>query len=86
MNSNKKPIYKLTPCPFCGGEDIRYSIKVTGRFNEKRYHASFYCNSCHCYGPRILSDVVIGYASRSAIEQDESLKIKAAEAWDNRKL
>ena len=36
---------ELKPCPFCGNTDIRYSLKITGRF-DVGYHASMYCNKC----------------------------------------
>ena len=76
---------ELKPCPFCGGTDIRYSLKITGRW-EIGYHASMYCNKCHCYGARTLTEKVPyrDYKGRTAIERDETIKRKAIEAWNRR--
>ena len=76
---------KLKPCPFCGSTDIRYSLKITGHF-EVRYHASMYCNKCHCYGARTLTTVVKNndYKGRTTIENDETVKQKAIDAWNTR--
>lgn len=76
---------RLKPCPFCGGKDIRYSIKSAGKW-KGMYHASMYCNKCHCYGARILYDAnsYAGY-KRYTVEKDEELKSKAMEAWNERR-
>lgn len=76
---------EIKPCPFCGGNDIRYSTKVKGHF-EVYYHATMYCNKCHTYGPRVISKSVYNgdYGNRRKIENDEELKIKAIDAWNNR--
>ena len=76
---------KLKPCPFCGSTDIRYSLKITGHF-DVRYHASMYCNKCHCYGARTLTESVShnDYKGRHYIEQDETIKQKAIEACNTR--
>ena len=76
---------ELKPCPFCGSTDIRYSLKITGRF-DVRYHASMYCNKCHCYGARTLTESVShnDYKGRSSIERDETIRQKAVEAWNRR--
>lgn len=76
---------ELKPCPFCGSTDIRYSLKVTGHF-DVRYHASMYCNKCHCYGARTVTEQVSDndYKGRSSIERDETIKQKAIEAWNRR--
>ena len=68
---------ELKPCPFCGSTDIRYSLKITGHF-DVRYHASMYCNKCHCYGARTLTTVVKNddYKGRTTIENDETVKQK----------
>ena len=73
------------PCPFCGSNDIRYSLKITGHF-DVRYHAAMYCNNCHCYGPRTLTVKVSNndYKGRSSIEKDETIKQKAIEKWNER--
>ena len=57
----------VQPCPFCGGTDIQYSLKTLGARRAK-YHAAMYCNSCHCYGPRTITDGNIG-AKAEAIKQ-----------------
>ena len=76
---------ELLPCPFCGSTDIRYSLKITGRF-DVRYHASMYCNKCHCYGARTLTEKVNhnDYKGRHQIEQDETIKQKAVDLWNTR--
>ena len=76
---------ELLPCPFCGNTDIRYSLKITGRF-DVRYHASMYCNKCHCYGARTLTEKVNhnDYKGRHQIEQDETIKQKAIDLWNTR--
>lgn len=74
----------LKPCPFCGGTDIRFSVKRTGHF-ERIYHAAMYCNGCHCYGARIhTAPVKNDYSSRIEAENDKTLKYYAAEAWNRR--
>jgi Lar family restriction alleviation protein len=79
------PMAELLPCPFCGSTDIRYSLKVTGRF-DVRYHASMYCNKCHCYGTRTLTKTVRhdDYKGRRSIEYDSETKQEAIEAWNRR--
>ena len=76
---------ELKPCPFCGGTDIRYSLKVTGHF-DVRYHAAMYCNECHCYGARTLTKFVPHdyYKGRTAIENDAEVKEMAERAWNRR--
>lgn len=76
---------ELKPCPFCGGKDIRYSLKITGRFDVK-YHASMYCNKCHCYGARTLTQSMRhnDYKGRQQIEKDENIKQQAIEKWNRR--
>ena len=76
---------ELKPCPFCGGTDIRYSLKITGRW-EVRYHASMYCNKCHCYGARTLTEKLDcdDYKGRHHIEQDETIRQKAVDLWNTR--
>lgn len=77
---------KLKPCPFCGGEDIKYSLKTTRISYKRKYHASFYCNSCHVYGPRTISDEIGNdiYGCRSQAENDKTLKKTALEKWNDR--
>lgn len=76
---------ELKPCPFCGEEDIRYSLKITGHF-DVRYHAAMYCNKCHCYGARTLTKTVRheDYRGRTEIENNDEVKAAAIEAWNKR--
>lgn len=74
---------ELKPCPFCGGTDIRFSVKKTGRF-EFYYHAAMYCNQCHCYGARIHTAACRERQNRYDIENDAVLKHYAVEAWNRR--
>ena len=76
---------KLKPCPFCGGKDIRQSIKITGRF-DVAYHVAYFCSDCHCYGARILTPKVRhnDYKGRASIETNERYRELAAEAWNRR--
>lgn len=76
---------ELKPCPFCGGTDIQYSIKTTGGY-ERKYHASMFCNTCHCYGARILYKVPSDnkFYPRHLVEDDTELQEKAIEAWNRR--
>lgn len=76
---------ELKPCPFCGGTDIRYSLKITGHF-DVRYHAAMYCNNCHCYGARTLTKTVRheDYKGRTEIENNVEVKQNAIEAWNRR--
>ena len=75
----------LKRCPFCGGKDIRYSLKITGHF-DVRYHAAMYCNKCHCYGARTLTKTVRceDYKGRTEIENNAEVKAAAIEAWNRR--
>ena len=74
----------MIPCPFCGGTKIKYSLKTAGRF-ERYYHAQFYCNDCHTYGPRVNSEKVEdSYLGRVAVERDDELMQLAKDAWNKR--
>ncbi len=73
----------LNPCPFCGSKDIKFSVKTAQSNFERIYHASLYCNSCHCYGSRVLRHVNEN-ESRSDIENDAQLFKQAADAWNRR--
>ena len=85
LTQNQHTNCELLPCPFCGSTDIRYSLKITGHFGV-RYHASMYCNKCHCYGARTLTEKVNqnDYKGRYHIEQDETIKQKAVDIWNTR--
>lgn len=79
-------ISELKNCPFCGGSNIRYSTKTFGTGRKSQYHASYYCNSCHCYGARVLSNKVDrdDYDGRREMETSERLRKAAEEAWNKR--
>lgn len=70
---------ELKPCPFCNSNDIRYSEKTTTVNYKRRYRLAYYCNKCHCYGPRFLT---IEKDSYKEITDDERLKAK--ELWNER--
>ena len=80
-------INTLKDCPFCGGLDIRYSTKTCSTGRKLTYHASCYCNSCHCYGARVLSNKVDkdNYDGRREMENSEKLRKAAEDAWNQRK-
>jgi Lar family restriction alleviation protein len=73
---------KLLPCPFCGGEDIGYSVKTTGRW-ERKYHVAMYCKDCNCYGKRVL--VTPTENTRYDVERNEEYKKLAIKDWNTRK-
>ena len=85
MIDNTQKIILLN-CPFCGGDDIRYSTKVTHGGRKLQYHASYYCNKCHCYGPRVLSNQVdqYDYFNRKEMEASMNLQENAALKWNKR--
>ena len=72
---------KLLNCPFCGGEDIGYSVKTTGRW-ERKYHVAMYCKDCNCYGKRVL--VTPTENTRYDVEHNEEYKKLAIKAWNTR--
>ena len=73
---------ELKPCPYCGGEDIRYSLK-TGTSDFKRiYHAAMYCFNCHCYGTRVL--IKNPEANRYDVERNEQYRKLAENKWNER--
>ena len=76
---------ELKPCPFCGGKDIRYSLKTKGTRIIK-YHATMYCNGCHCYGRRTLTRNLKqeDYSDRRDIQKDQAIKEEAMKAWNAR--
>ena len=49
---------ELKSCPFCGSTKIKYSTKINQRGRNSQYHACYYCDTCHCYGARVLSQRV----------------------------
>lgn len=76
---------ELKNCPFCGSGDIRYSFKVKGT-TYKQYYATMYCNGCHAYGTRTLTDKIKwdNYTDRRNYETDEQFKVNAIAAWNTR--
>lgn len=74
MEGYEKIKEQMLPCPFCGGTDIRYSVTVA--------HTMCYCNTCHCYGPRVIVRTI--YKRRTDKEKDEALKTEAIRLWNKR--
>ena len=72
---------KLKPCPFCGSNNIDYSIKTCGSY-KKQYHIAMYCKECNCYGKRTLIKPI--ETARREIEKNESYKELAIVAWNTR--
>lgn len=72
----------MEPCPFCGSDNLGYSIKATGRF-KTLYHACIYCKSCHTYGARVLKEYPRNI-NRTTVENDSELKSTAIEHWNKR--
>lgn len=73
---------ELKPCPFCGGTDIRLSIKRT---EYPYWYSALYCRSCNCYGARTRVTVLKkGWISRVEIERSADVRHKAIEAWNRR--
>ena len=73
----------MEKCPFCGGQDIRYSLKGSERFGRRTYHACFYCWDCNAYGPRV-SYIAPPDVYRHEVEHNDALKQAAAEKWNKR--
>ena len=73
----------LKPCPFCGGEDIRFSVKTTTINFDRAYHFAMYCRKCNCYGARTLWKYD-GKMRRVDIDRNDSFKAQAIEAWNRR--
>ena len=74
----------IKSCPFCGSNNIGYSIKTMGR--SKKYHVAMYCKDCNCYGKRTIVEVSTDskYAFRSDVEKDPTFKQMAIDAWNTR--
>ena len=74
----------IKSCPFCGSNNIGYSIKTMGR--SKKYHVAMYCKDCNCYGKRTIVEVSTDskYAFRSDVEKDPTFKQIAINAWNTR--
>jgi hypothetical protein len=78
------PDLELKPCPYCGGSDIRYSIKTTTISFERAYHLTMYCWNCNCYGPRTLYKCGKQSENRVKLEMNTDFYTQAAEAWNRR--
>ena len=72
---------KLKNCPFCGSNNIDYSIKTCGSYRGQ-YHIAMYCKECNCYGKRTL--IKPTETARWEIEKNESYKELAIQAWNTR--
>ena len=73
---------KLKNCPFCGSNNIDYSIKTCGSYRGQ-YHIAMYCKECNCYGKRTL--IKPTETSRCDIEKNNEYKELAIQAWNTRK-
>ena len=74
-----KTMAEIKPCPFCGGTDIRFSARTTTINYKRAYHFAMYCNSCNCYGARVLWK-----HDGKNIDRSEEFMQRAAEAWNRR--
>lgn len=75
----------LLPCPFCEGEDIRFSLKVANRCTGNDYvlwHGTMYCNDCNAYGKRVLCRSTEKY--RPSDVEKGNFENYAAVAWNTR--
>lgn len=75
----------LLPCPFCGGEAIRFSMKVSNRHTGNDYvvwHSTMYCNDCNTYGKRIVCHSMEKY--RTSDTEAKQFKQEATTAWNTR--
>lgn len=72
----------LKPCPFCGSNNIDYSIKTCGSYRGQ-YHVAMYCKDCNCYGKRTLIEPT--ETARWEIEKNSQYKELAMQAWNTRK-
>lgn len=74
---------RLKPCPFCGSNNIDYSIKTCGS-RRKQYHVAMYCKECNCYGKRTLIKLTEEEYRRYDVENNEKYKELAIKAWNTR--
>ena len=74
----------MKACPFCGGTDIRYSLKSSTSQFQPIFYAAFYCWDCNTYGPRVLYKPESKHARRYDIEKNEKIKAVAVEKWNSR--
>lgn len=75
---------ELKPCPFCGGNNIGYSIKTTTIQFKRAYHFAMYCKDCHCNGARTLWKCDTNNVNRVSLERNEEFKQMAINAWNRR--
>lgn len=73
---------KIKSCPFCGSNNIDYSIKTCGNY-RKQYHVAMYCKECNCYGKRTL--IKPTETTRWEIGKNENYRELAITAWNTRK-
>ena len=73
---------KIKSCPFCGSNNIDYSIKTCGSY-RRQYHVAMYCKECNCYGKRTL--IKPTETARWEIEKNERYKELAIAAFNYRK-
>jgi Zn finger protein HypA/HybF involved in hydrogenase expression len=73
---------KLEPCPFCGSDKIKLSSKTTTIKFQTKSHVQFYCNNCHTYGPRVLTDR--DYNLNYPYMVDKLSIIESANKWNTR--
>ena len=72
---------ELKPCPFCGSNNIDYSIKTCSSYRGQ-YYIAMYCKECNCYGKRTLIKPI--ETTRLEIEKNESYKELAIAEWNTR--
>jgi Lar family restriction alleviation protein len=70
---------KLKPCPFCGGNNLGISNKVTTISFKRKRHVAVYCKNCNAYGARIVADET-NYPEFCSGKS----KMRAIELWNNR--
>lgn len=72
----------LKPCPFCGANDIRYSVKTATSNFERIYHVAMYCYKCNCYGARVLIHPT--ERTRWDVQHNNQYRELAETAWNKR--
>ena len=85
MTKGDVQMSQLKSCPFCGGNNIDYSVKTGGIYNKiRKYHIAMYCKECNCYGKRTLVKLTEEECSRYDVENNEKYKDLAIKAWNTR--
>lgn len=73
----------IKPCPFCGGNDIKFSFKVASRKRTSAtYHACMYCNDCKASSSRVL--VHVATENFKLVENEDDFKEQATKLWNMR--